>query len=169
MQKTRVPPSGNKHDFFSLAPYWWPDPAKPNGLPYIRRDGQVNPDSRLDVDDRLFDQMHTSVTTLARAYQSTREDRFAARAALLRRDVPSDWTTDTRDLIAIVDFHRDAVDDPGLARSAEGLVKREVGFEMDVIVGHRPLGRDGSRSLGVGLTRSQQQAGAGAEQRPPES
>ena len=26
MQKTRVPPSGDKHDFLSLAPYWWPTP-----------------------------------------------------------------------------------------------------------------------------------------------
>jgi hypothetical protein len=85
MQKTRVPPSGDKHDFFSLAPYWWPDPAKPNGLPYIRRDGEVNPDSRINVDDRLFDQMHTSVTTLAEAYQAMREERFAARATLLIR------------------------------------------------------------------------------------
>jgi len=85
MQKGRVPPSGDKHDFFSLAPYWWPDPAKPNGLPYIRRDGEVNPESRRDVDDGLFDRMYTSVTTLVEAYQTTREERFAARAALLLR------------------------------------------------------------------------------------
>jgi len=26
--RRRVPPSGDKHDFFTLAPYWWPDPAK---------------------------------------------------------------------------------------------------------------------------------------------
>ena len=85
MQKTRVPPSGDKHDFISLAPYWWPDPSKPGGLPYVRRDGEVNPESKRDVDDALFDQMHTSVTALARAYQATREERFAARAALLLR------------------------------------------------------------------------------------
>src|SRR6516164_3783053 len=35
------PPSGDKHDYMSLAPYWWPDKNKPNGLPYIRRDGET--------------------------------------------------------------------------------------------------------------------------------
>ena len=85
MQKSRVPPSGDRHDFFSLAPYWWPDPAKPKGLPYVRRDGEVNPESKLDVDDEPFGRMHTSVATLVQAYRATGEERFAARAALLLR------------------------------------------------------------------------------------
>ena len=38
--KEQVPPSGDKHDYMTQAPYWWPDPKKPNGLPYIRRDGE---------------------------------------------------------------------------------------------------------------------------------
>ena len=33
MEKKNVPPSGNRHDYMSLAPYHWPDPSKPNGLP----------------------------------------------------------------------------------------------------------------------------------------
>lgn len=85
MQKTRVPPSGDKHDFMSLAPYWWPDPSKPDGLPYVRRDGEVNPESRHDVDDGPFDQMHDGVAALARAYAAVRDERFAGRAALLLR------------------------------------------------------------------------------------
>ncbi|MDE3084088.1 MAG: alginate lyase, partial [Verrucomicrobiota bacterium] len=32
MDKPRVPPSGDKHDYLSQAPYWWPDPSKPDGL-----------------------------------------------------------------------------------------------------------------------------------------
>ena len=32
-QKTRVAPSGDKHDFLTLAPYWWPDSTKPGGIP----------------------------------------------------------------------------------------------------------------------------------------
>ena len=28
----------------SVGPYWWPDPSKPDGLPYIRKDGHKNPD-----------------------------------------------------------------------------------------------------------------------------
>src|SRR5207302_521491 len=42
--KTQVPPSGDKHDYLSQAPYWWPNPNTPDGCPYIRKDGQRNPD-----------------------------------------------------------------------------------------------------------------------------
>ena len=35
--------SGDIHDYFSEGPYWWPDPSNPDG-PYIRRDGEFNPD-----------------------------------------------------------------------------------------------------------------------------
>jgi hypothetical protein len=44
VDKKRLPPSGDPHDYSSQAPYWWPDPAKPDGVPYIRRDGRVNPE-----------------------------------------------------------------------------------------------------------------------------
>src|SRR5688572_20501823 len=46
MEKKHIPPSGDKHDYMSLAPYHWPDPNKPDGLPYIRKDGQTNPEVR---------------------------------------------------------------------------------------------------------------------------
>jgi hypothetical protein len=85
MDKRRVPPSGDKHDFLTLAPYWWPDPAMPDGLPYIRRDGEVNPESKRDTDDVPFGQMTDAVETLAAAFRDTREERFAARAAWLLR------------------------------------------------------------------------------------
>ena len=42
--KTRTPPSGDKHDYISMGPYWWPDPSRPGGEPYVRRDGEVNPE-----------------------------------------------------------------------------------------------------------------------------
>ena len=42
MHKKLTPPSGDKHDYMSFAPYWWPDPSTPDGLPYIRRDGEHN-------------------------------------------------------------------------------------------------------------------------------
>lgn len=44
--------SGNNHDFFSEGPYWWPNPKNPGG-PYIRRDGEVNPD-RFEDHDRVL-------------------------------------------------------------------------------------------------------------------
>ena len=85
MQKHRVPPSGDRHDFMSLAPYWWPDPAKPGGLPYIRRDGEVNPESKVDVDDVRFGEMQSAVSALTDAYLATHDERYASRAALLLR------------------------------------------------------------------------------------
>lgn len=49
--KTVIPPSGDMHDYISIGPYWWPDPSKPDGLPWINKDGQINPDTRGDHTD----------------------------------------------------------------------------------------------------------------------
>ncbi len=38
-----LPPGASPNDYVSLAEYWWPDPDKADGLPWIRRDGEVNP------------------------------------------------------------------------------------------------------------------------------
>jgi hypothetical protein len=84
MQKKTVPPSGDKHDYVSLGPYWWPDPNQPDGLPYIRRDGRVNPETRGHSSDypatkRLFDRVYT----LAMAAFNTDDSRYARKAANL--------------------------------------------------------------------------------------
>lgn len=42
-QKPAAAPGGSLNDYYSLAKYWWPDATSPDGLPYVRRDGQVNP------------------------------------------------------------------------------------------------------------------------------
>ena len=87
MQKQRTPPSGDKHDYMSVGPYWWPDPAKPNGLPYIRRDGETNPDRlAADTDAAAMKRMHAAVSHLALAFRETRDERFAAHATRLLRD-----------------------------------------------------------------------------------
>src|SRR6478735_9510064 len=44
--KDGVPPSGDKHDYMSQAPYYWADPNAADGLPYIRKDGERNPEIR---------------------------------------------------------------------------------------------------------------------------
>ena len=69
----------------SLAPYWWPDSTKPKGLPFVRRDGLVNPESRLDHDGTRFQAMADAVETLALASYLTGESRYASRAAVLLR------------------------------------------------------------------------------------
>jgi hypothetical protein len=85
MQKRAMPPSGDKHDFMSLAPYWWPDSTKPDGLPYVRRDGQMNPQSRLDHDGVRFQRMVDAVETLALAHYLSGDARYAAGAATFLR------------------------------------------------------------------------------------
>jgi len=81
--KAVTPPSGDKHDYMSQAPYFWPDPNRPNGLPYIRRDGERNPEIDKITDHRVMDQMESAVETLALAYHSTRNEDYAAKAAAL--------------------------------------------------------------------------------------
>jgi Alginate lyase len=86
MQKDKLPPSGDKHDYMSVAPYYWPDPSKPGGLPYIRHDGKVNPESRDEAfDHSRIEQMGDSVETLALAYYFTGNEAYAARAATYLR------------------------------------------------------------------------------------
>ncbi len=38
-----LPVNAGPHDYVSEGPYWWPDPKNP-AAPYIRKDGQRNPD-----------------------------------------------------------------------------------------------------------------------------
>jgi hypothetical protein len=84
--KRMLPPSGDRHDYLSVGPYWWPDPAKKDGLPYIRRDGEINPDrntDKFDVSD--LEGMSADVETLSLAYYFSDDPRYAAHAARLVR------------------------------------------------------------------------------------
>lgn len=85
MDKPRVAASGNRHDYFSQAPYWWPDPAKPNGLPYVRDDGRINPESKAGTDSVALRRTCEAVQTLGLAYWLTRDERYAQKAARLTR------------------------------------------------------------------------------------
>ncbi|WP_326525507.1 alginate lyase family protein [Sphingomonas sp.] len=85
MDKTTIPPSGDRHDYISLGPYWWPDPANPKG-PYQRRDGDVNPER----DGRRFDRtalgrMNGDAATLGLAYYFSDDARYATQAAAVVR------------------------------------------------------------------------------------
>jgi hypothetical protein len=82
--KAQTPPSGDKHDYLSIAPYWWPDPEKPDGKPYIRKDGRVNPD-RSHYDRPKLGRMGDAVWTLALGYALTGHEPYAAHASRLLR------------------------------------------------------------------------------------
>lgn len=85
MQKAVVPPSGDKHDYMSQAPYFWADPTKPSGLPYIRRDGERNPELKKISDHDNVGRVGEDSRNLALAYYLTGNDAYAERAALLLR------------------------------------------------------------------------------------
>lgn len=85
MDKTVTPPSGDKHDYMSQAPYWWPDPSKPKGLPYVRRDGERNPEINRITDHANFDRVMGAVSTLGLAYHLTRREEYGNHAARLLR------------------------------------------------------------------------------------
>ncbi|MGC3964514.1 MAG: alginate lyase family protein [Rhodocyclaceae bacterium] len=80
--KKITPPSGDMHDYMSLAPYWWPDPAKPDGLPYIQKDGQFNPSSKNgDTDSVRMQLMCLGAQTLSLAYYFSGDVKYAKKTA----------------------------------------------------------------------------------------
>ena len=90
-QKTTVAPSGDRQDYWHPAPYWWPDPMRPDGLPYIQRDGErvpgtvvYGPDS--DRYDRTrLQYVFDDTASLALAWRLTGRAEFRDHAALLVR------------------------------------------------------------------------------------
>lgn len=89
-EKTQLPPGETDiHNYVSLALYWWPNPNTPDGLPYIRKDGLVNPQAvcapgpNCQYPDKYLFQsvLEPDVSTLSLAYYFTGDERYAARAA----------------------------------------------------------------------------------------
>jgi len=70
--------AGGAHDFFSEGDYWWPDPKNPDG-PYIRRDGESNPDNFVEH-RRALVRFSIEVPALTAAWTLTSDDRYAAHA-----------------------------------------------------------------------------------------
>ena len=85
MDKGITPPSGNKHDYMSQAPYFWYDSTKPNGLPYMRRDGVRNPEINKITDHHTLDMVNESTEVLSLAWYLTGNEKYAAKAAEIIR------------------------------------------------------------------------------------
>ena len=83
--KTQIPPSGDIHDYMSQASYWWPNPNTSDELPYVYRDGQVNPESLLIADKAQFNLLVRDVETLSVAYYLSGNEAFANKAISLLR------------------------------------------------------------------------------------
>lgn len=80
LDKKNPPPSGDIHDYTSMGPYWWPDPDTEDGLPYIRKDGVVNPE-RAQFDKVPGATMAEAVKAFVLMYYFTGEEIFAQKAA----------------------------------------------------------------------------------------
>ena len=85
MQKSFTPVSGNKHDYMSQAPYFWYDSTKPNGLPYMRKDGVRNPEIYKITDRTYLGRLENASRMLSLAWYFTGEKKYADKAALLLR------------------------------------------------------------------------------------
>jgi len=83
MDKKALPPSGNKHDYMSIAPYWWPNPNKPDGVPYIKRDGEINPEVHDFPDKENMPSLCENVYALAIAYYFSNNEVYAKHASKL--------------------------------------------------------------------------------------
>ena len=77
-------PTGDKHDYMSMGPYWWPNPDTPDGLPYVRHDGKYNPEVR---DANSYGDMSTRAHTLALAAYYFDNAEYAKKAC----EVLYDW------------------------------------------------------------------------------
>ena len=77
--------SKDPHDYFSTARYYWPDPSKPDGRPYIRRDGESNPEHDEISDEQKLNELVKSVEYLALAYFLTGDEKYAGEVARFLR------------------------------------------------------------------------------------
>ncbi|HTW80474.1 MAG TPA: alginate lyase family protein [Terracidiphilus sp.] len=70
--------AGGRHDFYSQADYFWPNPKDPNG-PYINRDGQSNPNN-FDDHRRVMVRLSIQMPALTAAWLLTGNRKYARRA-----------------------------------------------------------------------------------------
>jgi hypothetical protein len=92
LDKTGCAPSGDRRDYWHPAPYWWPNPDTSDGLPYVQRDGQRRPGTRLyepgseEFDRSSLQRVLEGTAVCALAWRATGKQRYADHgAALIRR------------------------------------------------------------------------------------
>jgi hypothetical protein len=98
LDKTTCAPSGDPRDYWHPAPYWWPNPATADGLPYVRRDGERVPGTLLyepgsEAYDRTrLQRTFDETTVLTLAFRATGDVRYGVHAARLVRS----WFVDQK-------------------------------------------------------------------------
>jgi hypothetical protein len=81
VEKPAPSPVGDPHEYVSYGRYWWPDPAKPSGLPFIQRDGHSNEAQVNQGDPVRLDHMAETVTVLSLGWSELHREDCARRAA----------------------------------------------------------------------------------------
>ncbi len=85
MEKTFMPEGWDPHEFSSPARYFWPNPSKPGGLPWIVRDGEPNLEAIAKSDEPRLARMVGDVVALVDAWSATGAEKYASRAELYLR------------------------------------------------------------------------------------
>jgi len=82
--KIGIPPSKNKHDYMSIGPYWWSNPNTEDGLPYIRKDGEINPETRNNFTDYIEKSNFISaIKILTKTYYYSNEQKYGEKGIQL--------------------------------------------------------------------------------------
>lgn len=80
VDKAKPSPTGDNHDYISYARYYWPDPKKPDGLPFIPRDGHHNREQVAAGDRHKIDLIVDNVSALALGWSRLHREDCARRA-----------------------------------------------------------------------------------------
>lgn len=80
VDRTHPSPSPDPHDYVSYARYYWPDPSKPDGLPYLNHDGRHNREQVAKGDHARLGTFCSTVEKLAAAWHVGRDEAAARRA-----------------------------------------------------------------------------------------
>lgn len=84
VNKAKPAPSGDIHDYTSLAPYWWPS-STADGSPYIRRDGEKNPEVYEYHDRQNVENVFRASYELSLAWFYTSKESYSRHAANILR------------------------------------------------------------------------------------
>jgi hypothetical protein len=82
--KTTLPASGDIHDYHTLSSYYWPDPGKEDGLPWMYKDGEINPINYGPATDwERLKTMFSSLRTLNLAFFFSEDKKYIRKAGMI--------------------------------------------------------------------------------------